>query len=127
LTSAGAPSAPSAVAGTEVTSPLVLASSPNVQSTPMGPDLALSGGRVQLNTDLSVSAMLGPVFHNRQIPANWWGYGMPPKLTTIGSRLPQVSNAVGKAPISSVAPVSLMTQLPQYATWTTVQPISGGF
>ena len=44
LASVSAPSAPSAVAGREVTSPPVLASSSNVQSTPMGPDPALSEG-----------------------------------------------------------------------------------
>jgi hypothetical protein len=41
-----APSAPSAVVGTEVTSPLVLAGLPNLQSTPIRSDLVLLGGRV---------------------------------------------------------------------------------
>jgi hypothetical protein len=64
---------------------------------------------------------------NNQIPVNWWGYGMPPELSAINSGLPQVFDAAGKAPISLVAPISPMTQVPQYATSTTVQPISGGF
>jgi hypothetical protein len=50
--SVNAPSAPSAVVGTEVTSPPVSAGLPNVQSTPIRSDPVLLGGRVQLNTDL---------------------------------------------------------------------------
>jgi hypothetical protein len=82
------PSAPSAVVGTEVTSPPVSAGLPNVQSTPIRSDPVLLGGQVQLNTDLSASAMLGPVSQNNQIPANWWGYGMPPELSAFNSGLP---------------------------------------
>jgi hypothetical protein len=125
--SVNAPSAPSAVAGIEVTSPPVLAGLPNVQSTPIRSGPVLLGGRVQLNTDLSALAISGPVSQNNQIPINWWGYGMPPELSAVNSGLPQVFNAVGKAPVSSAAPVSPMTQVPQYATSTTVQPTSGGF
>jgi hypothetical protein len=95
--SVNAPSAPSAVAGTKVTSPLVSIGLPNVQSTPIRSVPVLSGGRVQLNTDLSASAMLGPVSQNSQIPVNWWGYGMPPELSSINSRLPQVFDAAEKA------------------------------
>jgi hypothetical protein len=62
--------------GTKVSSPLVSAGLSNVQSTPMRSDSILPG-RVQLNTDLSASALSGPVPQNIQIPANWWGYGMP--------------------------------------------------
>jgi hypothetical protein len=62
--SVNAPSAPSAVVDTEVTSTLVSAGLPNVQSTPIRLDPVLSGGRVQLNTDLSTSAMSGPVSQN---------------------------------------------------------------
>jgi hypothetical protein len=69
--------------------------------------------------------MLGPVSQNSQIPANWWGYGMPPELSAFNSGLPQVFDATGKAPISSA--VSLMNQVPQYATLTIVQSTSGGF
>jgi hypothetical protein len=64
---------------------------------------------------------------NSQILVNWWGYGMPPELSAINSGLPQVFDVAGKAPVSSAAPVSPMTQVPQYATSTTMQPISGGF
>jgi hypothetical protein len=60
-TSVNAPSAPSVIAGIEVTSPPVLAGLPNVQSTPIRSGPVLSGGRVQLNTDISASAMSGPV------------------------------------------------------------------
>jgi hypothetical protein len=52
---------------------------------------------------------------------------MPPELSAINSGLPQVVDAAGKAHVSSVAPVSPMTQVPQYATSTTAQPILGGF
>jgi hypothetical protein len=52
---------------------------------------------------------------------------MPPELSAINSRLPQVFDAAGKAPASLAAPVSPMTQVSQYATSTIVQPISGGF
>jgi hypothetical protein len=46
LPSVSAPSAPSAVAGAEVTSPTVSASLPNDQSMLIGSDPMLSGGRV---------------------------------------------------------------------------------
>ena len=120
LTLVNAPSSSSTIAATEVTSPPVSASSPNVQSTLVRSDPVLSGGRVQLNIDLSASDMLVPVSQNSQIPTNWWGYGMIPELFTVSSGLPQVFDAAGKAPISSAAPVSPMTQVPQYATLTTV-------
>ena len=57
-----APSATTAVAGTEVTSPPSTLGMTNGQSTPMRTNLATSEERVQLNTDLSASAMLGSVF-----------------------------------------------------------------
>jgi hypothetical protein len=63
-TSVNTPSVPSAVVGTEVTSPPVSAGLPNIQSIPIRSDLVPSGGRVQLNTDLSASAMSGPVSQN---------------------------------------------------------------
>jgi hypothetical protein len=71
--------------------------------------------------------MLGPVFQNSPIPANWWGYGMPPELSSIRYELSQVFDAAGKAPVPSTPPVSPMTQVPQYATSTAVRSISGGF
>jgi hypothetical protein len=52
---------------------------------------------------------------------------MPLEFSAISSGLSQVSNTAGKAPVSSAAPVSPMTQVPQYATSTTVHPIPGGF
>jgi hypothetical protein len=110
-TSVNASSAPSAVVGTEVTSPPGSAGLSNVQSTPTRSGPVLSGGRVQLNIDLSASAMSGPVSQNSQISVNWWGYGMPPELSAINSGLPQVFDAVGKAPVSSAAPISPMTQV----------------
>jgi hypothetical protein len=125
--SVNAPSAPSAVAGTEVTSPPVSTGLPNVQSTPIRSGPVLSRGQVQLNTNLSASAMSGPVSQNSQILVNWWGYGMPPELSAINSGLPQVFDVAGKAPVSSATPVSPMTQVHQYTTLTTVQPTSGGF
>ena len=115
--SVNTPSAPSAVVGTEVTSPPVSAGLPNIQSTPIRSDPVLPGGRVQLNTDLTASAMSGPVSQNSQIPANWWGYGMPPASSAFNPGLPQVFDAVGKAPIPSA--ISPMDQVPQYATATT--------
>jgi len=127
LASVSAPSAPSAVVGTKVTSPLVSASLPNVQSTLVRSDPVLSGGRLQLYTDLSVSAMSWLVSQNSQISANWWGYGMPPELSAISSGLPQLFDAARKAPMTATIPVSPMTQVPKYATSTTTQPISGGF
>jgi hypothetical protein len=69
--------------------------------------------------------MLGSVSQNSQIPANWWGYGMPPELSAFNSGLPQVFDAAGKAPVSSA--ILPMNQVPQYATSTTVQSTSGGF
>jgi hypothetical protein len=108
--SVNAPSALSAVVGTKVTSPPVSVSLTNVQSTPIRSDPVLSGERVQLNTDISASAMSGPVSQNSQIPVNWWGYGMPSELSAFNSMLPQVFDVVGKAPVSSA--VSLMNQVP---------------
>jgi len=52
-----APSAPPAVAGTEATSPPSTLGMTNGQSTPMTTNPATSEGWVQLNTDLSTSAM----------------------------------------------------------------------
>jgi hypothetical protein len=60
--------------------------------------------------------MSGPVSQNSQIPANWWGYGMPPEVSAFNSRLPQVFDAAGKAPVPSAVSRS-----------TTVQLTLGGF
>jgi len=80
LSSDTAPSALPAVAGTQATSPPSTIGLTNEQSTPMRPNPMTLGGRVQLNTDLSTSAMSGSVFQNYQVPLNWWGYGMPPEF-----------------------------------------------
>ena len=64
LSSVVAPSAPSAVAGTEVTSPPSMAGVSKDQSTPMRSDPMTSRKWVQLNTDLSTSGMSGSVFQN---------------------------------------------------------------
>jgi hypothetical protein len=90
----------------------------------MRSDSALSG-RVQLNTDLSASALSGPVPKNNQTPANWWGYGMPPEPSVFNHGSPQVFDATGKAPMLSAG--SPIAQVPQYTTATTVQPTLGDF
>jgi len=127
LSSVVAPSAPSAIAGIEVTSPPSTTGVSNDQSTPMRSDLMTSGGRVQLNTDLSASAMLGSVFQNSQVPPNWWGYGMPPKFLANHFGLSQAPDTAGKAPMPSAPSVSLMTQVPQYSTTTTMWPVARNF
>jgi len=96
----------------------ILMGLPNInseQSTPMRSDPMNSGGRVQLNIDLSASAMSGFVFQNFQVPPNWWGYGMPPEDFANSSGTSQVADLVGKAPMTSAPPVSPMTQIPQYS------------
>jgi len=67
-----APSATTAVAGTEATSPPSTLGLTNAQSTPMTTSPSASDGQIKLATDLLASAMSGSV------PSNWWGYGMPP-------------------------------------------------
>ena len=66
-----APSATTAVAGTEATSPPSTLGIANAQSTPMTTDPSMSDGQIKLATDLLASAMSGSV------PPNWWGCGMP--------------------------------------------------
>jgi hypothetical protein len=90
----------------------------------MRSDSALSG-RVQLNIDLSASALSGSVSQSNQIPANWWGYGMPPEPSAFNTGLPQVFDTTGKATMTSAG--SSIAQVPQYTTATTVQPTLGGF
>jgi hypothetical protein len=82
-------------------------------------------GRVQLNTDLSASALSGPMPQNNQIPANWWGYGMPSESSAFNPGLPQVFDTAGKAPMPLVG--SPIAQVSQYTTATTVQPTPGTF
>jgi len=121
------PSAPPAVVGTEVTSPPSTLGMTNGQSTPMRTNQVTSEGRVQLNTDLSASAMLGSVFQNCHVLPNWWGYGMPPDFFANSSGTSQVADLAGKAPMTSAPPVLPMTQNPQYTTTTTARPIIGNF
>jgi len=101
LSSIRAPSTPPTVSGTEVTSPPSTLGMSNGQSTPMRTNSATSDGRIQLNTDLSASAMSGSVFQNCQVPPNWWGYGMPPEFFAKGSRTSQVAGLAGKAPMGT--------------------------
>ena len=63
-----APSATTAVAGIEVTSPLRTLGMTNAQSTPMMTNPSISEGQVQLAIDLLASAMSGSVFKNSQVP-----------------------------------------------------------
>jgi len=121
------PSAPPAIAGTEATSPPSTLGMTNGKSTPMRTNLETSEGRVQLNTDLSASAMSGSAFQNCQVPPNWWGYGMPPDFFANSSGTSQVADVTGKAPMTSAPPVSPMTQNPQYSTTTTARPVTGNF
>ena len=69
-----APSATTAVAGTEATSPPSTLGITNAQSTPMTTNPSTSDGQIKLVRDLLASAMLGSV------PPNWWVYGMPPEM-----------------------------------------------
>ena len=62
LSSVTAPSAPPAVAVTEVTSPPSTLGMTNGQSTPMRTNPATPEGQVQLTTNLSALAMSGSIF-----------------------------------------------------------------
>jgi hypothetical protein len=75
----------------------------------MRSDSVLSG-RVQLNTDLSASALSGPMPQNNQTPANWWGHDMPPEPSAFNPGLPQVFDTAGKTPMSSAG--SPIAQVP---------------
>jgi len=66
-----APSATTAVASIEATSPPSTLGITNAQSTPMTTNPSTSDRQIILATDLLASAMSGTV------PPNWWGYGMP--------------------------------------------------
>jgi len=78
----------------------------------MRSDPMTSGGRVQLNIDLSALAMSGSVFQNCQVPPNWWGYGMPPEFFANNYGTSQVTDSAGKTPMPLAPPVSSMTQIP---------------
>jgi len=111
-----APSATTAIEGTEVTSPPSTLGMTNAQSTPMTTNPSTSEEQVKLATDLLASAMSGSVFKGSQVPPNWWGYGMPPEFVANSSGTSQVADMTGKAPMASAPPVSPMTQNPHYST-----------
>jgi len=120
-----APSATTAVADTEVTSPPSTLGMTNVQSTPMTTNPSTSEGQVKLATNLFALAMSGSVFKGSQVPPNWWGYGMPPEFMENSAGTSQVADMTGKAPMASAPLVSPMTQNPQYSTTTTARPFTG--
>jgi len=114
-----APSATTAVAGTEATSPPCTLGITNAQTTPMTTNPSTSDGQIKLATDLLASIMLGSV------PLNWWGYGMPPEMMMKTPRTSQVADMTSKAPMTSAPPNPLMNQSPQYTTTTTARPYTG--
>ena len=114
-----APSATTAVAGAEVTSPPRTLGMTNAQSIPMTTNPSTSDRQIKLATDLLASAM------SQSIPRNWWGYGMPPELMAKGPGISQVADVTGKGPLASAPPGSPMTQNPQYSTTTTARPFTG--
>jgi len=97
-----APSATTAVAGTEATSPPSTLGITNAQSTPMTTTPSTSDGQIKLATDLLASAMSGSV------PPNWWGFGMPPEMMVKTLGTSQVADMTGKAPMASAPPNLLM-------------------
>jgi len=114
-----APSATTAVAGTDSTSLPSTLGITNAQSTPMMTNPSTSDGLIKLATDLLASAMSG------SIPPNWWGYGMPPEFMAKSSGTSQAADVTGKPPMASTLPGSPMTQNPQYSTTTTARPFTG--
>jgi len=114
-----APSATTAVAGTEATSPPSTLGITNAQSTPMVTNPSTLDGQIKLATDLLASAMSGSV------PPNWWGYGMPPEFMAKSPGISQAADVTGKAPMTSAPPSSPMTQNPQYSITTTIRPFTG--
>jgi len=114
-----APSATTAVAGTEATSPPSTLWVTNAQSTPMTTNPSTSDGQIKLATDLLASAISGSV------PPNWWGYGMPPMMMVKTPGTFQVADVTGKAPIASAPPNPPMNQCPQYTMTTTARPYTG--
>jgi len=114
-----APSATTAVAGTEATSPPSTLGITNAQSTPMTTNPSTSDEQIKLATDLLASAMSGSV------PPNWWGYGMPSDLMVKTPGTSQVADVTGKAPMASAPPNVPMNQSPQYTTTTTARPYTG--
>jgi hypothetical protein len=114
-----APSATTAVAGTEVTSPSSTLGITNAQAMPMTTNPSISDGSIKLATNLLASAMSGTV------PPNWWGFGMPPDLMAKSPGTSQVADLTGKAPMASAPPNPPMNQSSQYTTTTTARPYTG--
>jgi len=115
-----APSATTAVAGTETTSPRSTLGITNAQSTSMATSSSTSEGQIKHATDLLASAMSGSV------PPNWWGYGMPPEMMIKTPGTSQTTDVTGKAPMTSAPPNPPMSQSPQYTTTTTTtRPYTG--
>jgi len=114
-----APSATTAVVGTEATSPPSTLGLTNAQSTPMTTSPSASDGQIKLATDLLASTMSGSV------SPNWWGYGMPPEMMAKTPETSQVANVTGKAPMASAPPNLPMNESPQYTTTTTARPYAG--
>ena len=100
-----APSATTAAAGVETTSPSTLGVI-DVQSTSMMANPSTSDGQIKLATDLLASAISG------SIPPNWWGYGMPPEMMLKTPGTSQTSDVTGKAPMASAPPNLPMNQSP---------------
>jgi len=115
-----APSAVTAVAGTETTIPPSTSGVTNAQSTPMLTTPSTSDEQIKLATDLLASAMSGSV-----PPPNWWGYGMPLEPTLKIPGTSQTADVRGKAPMASTPPNMPMNQSPQYTTTTTARPYTG--
>ena len=107
-----APSATTAIAGTEVTSPPSTIGMTNAQSTTMTTNPSTLEEQVKIATDLLASAMSGSLFKGSEVPPNWWGYGMPPEFMANSAGTSQVADMTSKAPMASAPPVSLMTQNP---------------
>jgi len=101
-----APLASTAIAGTEVTSPLSTAGVTGAPSTTMMINPSTLEGQIKLATDLLASAMSGSV------PPNWWGYGMPPDMMIKTPGTSQTTDMMGKAPMTSAPPNPPMNQSP---------------
>jgi len=114
-----APSATTATAGTETTTPPSTLGLTNVQSTPMTTNASTSDEQIKLATDLLASAM------SESVPPNWRGYGMPPEMMLKTPGTSQVADMTGKAPMASAPPNLPMNQSPQYTTTTTARPYIG--
>jgi len=114
-----APSAATAAAGIEVTSPPSTLGLTNVQSTTMTTNPSTLDEQIKLAIDLLASAM------SRSVTPNWWGYGMPPEMMLKTPGTSQTTDIRGKAPMASAPPNLPMNQSPQYTTTTTARPYTG--